>query len=275
MSALQGRRIALLEARMHGELADLVRRHGGEPYSVPAVREVPLPCAEEVSAFIDRLSNKVFQVVVFSTGVGVNGLIREAEQLSRLDTLLTGLKDVITVCRGPKPLAALKRQGITATIQTPEPYTTTELLAAMAVLPMAGQGIALLHYGERNAALANALQQRGAQLHELCLYEWLLPEDPGALQGLVHDLIAAKVDAIAFTSQVQARHLWQVADRLGLAQTLTHTLNTQLAVAAVGPTCAAALVDLGVTPHVVPAHPKMGPMIMALAAYLNNVTPRL
>jgi len=39
-------RIALLEARMSGELASLVRNHGGEPICVPAVREAPLECAD-------------------------------------------------------------------------------------------------------------------------------------------------------------------------------------------------------------------------------------
>jgi uroporphyrinogen-III synthase len=160
-------------------------------------------------------------------------------------------------------------------VQTPEPYTTTELLQAMAALPIAGQGVALLHYGERNTPLATTLQQRGAELHELCLYEWLLPDDLSALQELVHDLVAAQVAAIAFTSKVQARHLWQVAERLGLAAALSQALRTRLIVAAVGPTCAAELGEYGVTPHVVPTHPKMGPMITALAAYLNATAPLL
>jgi uroporphyrinogen-III synthase len=46
MSGLQGKRIALLEGRMQGELANLVRRHGGVPYSVPALREEALACQE-------------------------------------------------------------------------------------------------------------------------------------------------------------------------------------------------------------------------------------
>jgi uroporphyrinogen-III synthase len=270
MSKLNGRRIALVEGRMPGELADLVRRHGGEPMNVPAVREATRACAEEVGTFLDRLSGGVFQIVVCLTGVGVMTLARTAEQLNRLPELLQGLQRVTTVCRGPKPLAALKRQGITATVQTQEPYTTAELLVAMAGLPLSGQGVALVHYGERNAALADALRQRRARLDELCLYEWLLPEDLGPLQHLVGDLIAARVDAIAFTSQVQVRHLWQVASSLGKATELTHALTDQVVVAAVGPTCAAALADLGVMPRVVPAHPKMGPMVTALAAYFED-----
>src|SRR5262245_21931290 len=51
---LKGVRVALLEARMSGEIADLVTRYGGRPYSVPAVREAPLAASEHVMAFLDR-----------------------------------------------------------------------------------------------------------------------------------------------------------------------------------------------------------------------------
>ena len=77
MSTLSGKRIALLEGRLQGELATLVRRHGGEPISVPALRERPLQNQEQVDAFITRLAQGTVQVVIFSTGVGFNALRRE------------------------------------------------------------------------------------------------------------------------------------------------------------------------------------------------------
>jgi uroporphyrinogen-III synthase len=270
MSGLQGKRIALLEGRMQGELANLVRRHGGVPYSVPALREEALDCREQVAAFLDRLGRGAFQVVICLTGAGITALVREAEGLGRRAELLEGLNGVTTVCRGPKPVAALCRQGVAVTLQAQAPYTTSELLQAMVGLALQGQGVALLHYGERNMPLTEALQAQGAQLDELCLYEWLLPTSLEPLQDMVRELIAGHVDAIAFTSQVQIRHLWHVATSMDLAAALTQALHTRLIVAVVGPTCAAALTALGVIPHVVPEHPKMGPMIMALAAYLER-----
>jgi uroporphyrinogen-III synthase len=270
MSDLQGKRIALLEGRMRGELADLVRRHGGAPYSVAAMREVPQESRQEVEAFLTRLGQGAIDIVIFLTGVGVNALVREAEQLGRLPDLLTSLAGVMTVCRGPKPVAALKRQGVAVTMLVPEPHTTAELLAALTAVELAGRRVAVMHYGERNETLTAALQARGAQLEELCLYAWCLPDDLGPLQQLVRDLVAHRLDAVAFTTQVQVRYLWQVAARLGLADALTQTLTTQCVVAAVGPTCAAALEAVGVTPQVVPTHPKMGPMVMALAAYFAH-----
>ena len=82
MSSLNGARVALLEARMSGELSDIVRRFGGVPCSVEAVREVPR--LEQVPALIDALSGGRFSIVLFLTGAGVMTLMREAERLGRL-----------------------------------------------------------------------------------------------------------------------------------------------------------------------------------------------
>jgi len=56
MNGFKDARIALLEARMSSEMADLVRRQGGNPYTVPAVREVPIDSKQEVASFIDHLT---------------------------------------------------------------------------------------------------------------------------------------------------------------------------------------------------------------------------
>ena len=144
-------------------------------------------------------------------------MLREAERLGRLDATLAALRAATTVCRGPKPSAALRRYDVPVRIAPVEPYTTTELLDALSDLDLAGKGVALVHYGEPNHALADALRARGAALEELCLYEWMLPEDVEPLKTLVGELVDGRVEAIAFTSQVQWRHLFQVAVDLGRA----------------------------------------------------------
>ena len=272
MGGLSGARVALLEGRMSGELAGLARRHGGEPYAVPAVRESTLDCTEQVTALMRNLEGSQVDVIIFSTGAGVTTLFQEADRLGRLAELLAALQHVTTVCRGPKPTAALRRQGVPVSLIAPEPHTTTELLTVMADLELAGRNVTLIHYGDRNVALADALQARGCRLTELSLYEWQLPDDTGPLQDLVRDLIAGRVDAIAFTSQIQARHLFQVAADFGQADALTQALNGRTVVAAIGPTCATALQHLGVTPDVVPEHPKMGHLVVALARHLEPGT---
>ena len=95
-----------------------------------------------------------------------------------------------------------------------------------------------------------------------------MPEDIVPLQTLVCDIIAERVDAVVFTSQVQVRHLFLVAGDMNLADELTRALNTRTIVASVGPTCTGVLERYGVTPHVIPEHPKMGHLIKALVAYM-------
>ncbi|MBS1808582.1 MAG: uroporphyrinogen-III synthase [Acidobacteria bacterium] len=266
---LHGKRIALLEARMGSELANLIKRHGGEPIQAPALREVSINAGPEVNALIDKLQTGAIAFVIFQTGVGVAGLLSEAERLQRKDELLALLQTVTTIARGPKPTAVLSRNQIKPTFNTPEPYTTTELIAVIDELNVTDKNVAVLHYGERNQALAEALQTRGAILHELCLYEWQMPEDITPLRNLMGDLIAGKVDAVAFTSQIQARHLFQLAADSGCEENLRAALNHKTVVASIGPTCTATLEGFGVPPRVEPEHPKMGPMVLALKEYFT------
>jgi uroporphyrinogen-III synthase len=267
MSSLNGVRVALLETRMSGELSDIVRRFGGVPFSVEGVREVPR--LEQVPALIDALSGGHFSIVLFLTGVGVMALMREAERLGRLDEALTALRATTIVCRGPKPSAALNRYNVPIQIKALEPYTTMELLDGLKGVDLSAKGVALVHYGEPNLLLARELTARGARLDEWCLYEWMMPEDIGPLAALVDDVIDRRVDAIAFTSQIQCRNLFRLATNVGKADALVSSLNDHTIVAAIGPVCAAALRALGITPDVQPAHPKMGPLIAALADYVE------
>jgi uroporphyrinogen-III synthase len=268
--AFNNARIALLETRMSSELAALIRRTGGStPLCVPAVQETPLNSAPQVSTFIDRLTNGSIPIVVFFTGAGAKLLLDEAEQLGRQAELLTALRTITIVCRGPKPSSILKRYDIPITVSAREPYTTTELLEAMTSLDLAGINVGVVHYGEYNALASQTLQARGANLIELCLYEWTLPEDTSALKNLIKDIIAGHIDAVVFTSQIQARHLFLIATDLHLSPQLAEALNTRTVVASIGPTCTAALHSYHVTPHVIPEHPKMGHLVKALAQRMS------
>jgi len=271
MASLEGMRIATLEARMSGALASLISKRGGEPLCVPAVREAPLNCADDVRYLIDKLANGGLDVVVFQTGVGARALFKEADRQGKLSFLLSALRDITTVCRGPKPTAALKQAKIQISAGVEPPYTTKELLETLNALPVKGKRLMALQYGERNAALMTALRQQCASVDELCLYEWQLPDDTAKIASLVDELLKGSVDVIAFTSQVQIRHLYKVAAANDVSQNaLTDALNMRTIVSAVGPTCAAALADVGVATDTQPEYPKMGHMVNALVEYVGS-----
>ncbi len=267
MAAFTGKRIAILEARMSGELANLMQRHGGEVIQAPALKEASIEASAEVNELIERLQTRAITHIVLQTGVGVSGLLNEAEKLHRKEELIALLQAATVIARGPKPLAVLSRNGIKAQIVTDEPHTTTDLIAACDALDLPQQEIALVHYGERNAQLAEALQIQGATLFEMCLYEWQLPDNLVPLQSLITATINGEVDAVTFTSQIQARHLFQVAEELGQAEELRQALQTKTIVASVGPTCSEALRTFGIAPQIEPEHPKMGFLVIAMQEY--------
>lgn len=276
MTPLDGMRIATLEARMSDALASLISRRGGEPICVPAVREAQMDCAADVAHLIDKLESNLLDIIVFQTGVGARALFREAEKQGRYDSLLDALHNITTVCRGPKPTAALKQAGVHISLGIHAPYTTHELIFALDSLSPCGKRIMVLQYGERNATLLSALRERSATVDDICLYEWLLPQDTTPMRTLIHQMLCGDIDIIAFTSQVQIRHLYRVAEAEGISQqTLSDALNTQTIVAVVGPTCAAALNAVGVTPDIQPTHPKMGHMVNTLVEYVESRSSQL
>lgn len=236
----------------------------------PALREVPTPDAVAVSELIDRLERGTLHVVVFMTGVGAATLFGEARRLGRLEALVDALGRTVNVARGQKPWRPLREVGVPVSVTVPTPYTTVEVLQTLATLSLRGRGVALLHYGERSSVLANALLAAGADLFELLLYEWRLPEDTGPMERLIDAAIAGDLDAVAFTSKVQVRHLLEVAQRKDREPELVAALNSRTVVAAVGPTCAEELESAGIRVRVMPINPKMGPMVIALAEHLRR-----
>ena len=270
MPALDGRRVALLEVRMATEVAAIVRRLGGIPYQVPALREIVQ--SEDAGPFIEALIAGHFSTVVFLTGAGVSALLREADRRHSLEATLAALRLARVACRGPKPAHVLRHHHVHVVATAAEPYTSREMLKALEAIDLEGETVALVHYGEINAAVAAALSARGAQLDDVLLYEWSMPDDVEPLRVLVRELIDGQVDGIVFTTQIQCRHLFRVAGDLGLCRQLTEALNNRaVVVTAVGPICAEVVRFFGVTPDVVPARPKLGPMMTALADYYRSV----
>jgi uroporphyrinogen-III synthase len=267
MAALNSRRIALLESRHGNDFATLVRRLGGVPVSAPAVDEVP--CHDDFNTFVDGLTERRFSLAIFQTGTGIKTLCDEAERRGRLAQVIDALRQTTIACRGAKPLAVLKRHALRAQVTTGRPHTTQELLRALAHQDVSERGVLLVHYGERNVEIADALRHRGARLQEVCPYEWALPGDLEPMTGVVRDIVARRLDAILFTSQIQCRHLFKVASGMGVTHSLVAALNGDIVVGAVGPVCAARLRELGVVPDVIPSAPNMVALISALAEYFD------
>jgi uroporphyrinogen-III synthase len=251
---------------MESELASLVRRHGGEPICVPAMREVERDCAEEAAIAIDAAAHDG-AVIVLATGVGLQRWLAVAASFGRAAEIHAAIAQATVVCRGPKPVAVLKREGLPAHVRAPAPHTTRELLDALGGIDVRDHDVVYVHDGGGSTVVPDALTGRGARVVQVRPYEWALPEDVKPLEDLVARIVAGTIDALAITTQVQARHLFDVAASIGARDALGEALRDRVVVAAVGPTCAGTLEALGAPPHVVPDPSKMGPLVIALARH--------
>jgi uroporphyrinogen-III synthase len=268
MTLLAGARIGLLEARLSSELAELVRREGGEPVCAPAVLEAQLDVGARVPELIDDLRARRLEIVVFLTGAGATSLLEQARTVGALDTLVEALGAAMTVCRGPKPAVVLRRYGIPVRVNARSPHTTPELLEVLPDGLVRGRGVLVLHDGGGNVALADALRARRAQVEELRTYEWRLPDDVAPMEALIRELLDGRLDALAFTSQVQVRHLFEVGARMKCSAALRFALRHRTIVGSIGPTCSVALEQFDTPPHVVASPPKMRPLVAAVSQFL-------
>jgi uroporphyrinogen-III synthase len=138
------------------------------------------------------------------------------------------------------------------------------VILTLETMPAEGREVTVVHYGERNEPIVSNLEARGARVHELMLYEWRLPADVSALSQAIDALISGEIPVLAFTSQVQVRHLLEVAGP-GRREALLDALNASVLVGAVGPTCAAACTSAGIRAVVSPERPKLSPLLQVLA----------
>lgn len=271
MPSLGGKTIAITEARRAVELATLITKLGGVAYSAPAVRELLRRDQRPALDALDRICRREVSAIIFLTGVGARAFLGLAAEAGKRDALLGAMREMFVATRGPKPTAVLREARVRIDLTPAEP-TSEGLLNTLAQggHELGGKVVAVQLYGEENPLLVDGLRARRATVLEIPLYEWALPEDQEPLVRLVHDLIGGRVDVMAFTSSPQIKHLFVVADRLGLRDDLAAALREKVTVAVIGPVARAALGEYGVVPRIEPDKGTMGALVHAIAADLGT-----
>ena len=266
-----GLRVASLESRNAEEMARMITRFGGEPFVSPSLREVPITENREAIDFAHRLITGGIDVMILLTGVGFRHLLATVERSVGRERFLDSLRDIVTVCRGPKPAAAMKEVGLTPTHRVPEPNTWRELLATIdAKVPVAHQNVGVQEYGVTNRSLIAGLEARGANVVQVRVYQWDLPEDTRPLEDNIRAIVAGERDVLLCTSAHQVVNLLRMADKLGVEQRLRSALK-RMVIGSVGPTTSETLRDHDLQVDVEPEHPKMGPLVAAASEQAGEI----
>ncbi|MEX0804594.1 MAG: uroporphyrinogen-III synthase [Candidatus Binatia bacterium] len=268
---LHGLKVVSFESRRAREMAELIRRYGGEPIVAPAMREIPLNENRAALELLPQLESGEFDLLILMTGAGTrtlnNALLTQFSQ----ERIIAALQRAQVVARGPKPVAALKELGLQPAITVPEPNTWREVLSTLdAAVELRGKRIAIQEYGIPNPQLTSALQSRGATVSPIPIYRWALPEDLEPLRQAIETLARGNADVVLFTNGAQVDHLFRVAADSNNADILLPALQ-RIVVGSVGPICTQVLKQFGIQPDIEPAHPKMGSLIAEAAASAQRV----
>jgi len=256
-----GMSVAAFESRMATEMARLIERYGGQPHVAPALREIPLSDNTAVLEFGKRLLAGHFEMVVLLTGVGTKTMIEILQTSYPLDFVKAALARTTVLARGPKPVAALKELGLTPSITVPEPNTWRDILQ---VLDERGSlievRIAIQEYGISNPDLLAALQQRGAQVTQVPIYKWALPENIAPLREVLGAIVAGQIDALLVTNAAQIDHVMQLLQQEGTTAQFKEACK-KMVVASIGPTASERLRHYDLPIDFEPSHPKMGVLV--------------
>jgi len=265
--AFDGLRVLSLESRRAVEMAELIRKQGGDAFVAPSMREAPLEADAGTERFAERLYAGEFDMMVLLTGVGTR-------QLSRLLGPRFGeaLGGITLAARGPKPAAALRAMGLAPAVIAPEPNTWRELLKALEDRPE--KRIAVQEYGRSNPELLDGLRARGAEVTAVRVYQWDLPEDTAPLREAAARLAAGRFDVALFTTAIQVSHLARVAREQAIEDAALDGLR-RCFVGSIGPTTTEALEEFGVHPALEPSHPKMGVLVLEAAQKVGRPPAQL
>lgn len=263
-----GKRVLSFETRRGEQTAELIRRADGKPTVAPSMREVPVDTNDAAFRFAERLFAGEFDMVIFLTGVGTRQLANVLSTRFATEAFPEALRRLTVVARGPKPVAVLRELNVPVTVAVPEPNTWRELLTAIE-----GRGerhIAVQLYGRPHPDLTEALRGRGADVTEIPVYTYGLPENAAPLRDAVTQLAGEAFDVVMFTTSHQVVNLFEIAKQMGLEQEVTHGLRTSV-IASIGPTTSEMLHEYGLQPDLEPSHPKLGFLVREAAEKAEEI----
>ncbi|MGW2230614.1 uroporphyrinogen-III synthase [Streptomyces formicae] len=263
---LAGFTVGVTAARRADELGALLQRRGATVLHAPALRIVPLADDSELLAATEELIGHAPDVVIATTAIGFRGWIEAADGWGLGEALVTCLRGVELLARGPKVKGAVRAAGLTEE-WSPSSESMAEVLDRLLGQGVSGRRVALQLHGEPLPGFVEALRAGGAEVVSVPVYRWLPPEDLAPVDRLLDATVARGVDALTFTSAPAVASLLARADERGMREELLAALGRDVLAACVGSVTALPLQSLGVD-TVQPERFRIGPLVQLLCREL-------
>jgi uroporphyrinogen-III synthase len=267
MGNLDGLRILVPESRQLNLFVNMIEQEGGRPILCPLVQILDLDDSREAEAWIDKLIAGGFQDVIWLTGEGLRRLLAIAQRTERATAFIAALGNTRSITRGPKPARALREIGLAPGLAAATP-TSEGVSEALAPEDTAGRPIGVqLYPGDGSNAWLATLRDRGALLTPVTPYRYASQAETAQVVEAIEEMIAGRIDVIAFTSTPQVQRLFDVAEKAGLLSKLKDAF-AHVSVASIGPVVEEALHRHGISQMVQPeAAFHMKPLLRTIATW--------
>lgn len=272
-ASFDGLRVLSLESRRAREVAKLIKTYGGEPFVVPAMREIPLESNQAALDFAGAIIAGQIDLAVFFTGQGVRALMQIVQTKYNSEEFLRALRRTRIAARGPKPQSALRELNVPISVTAQEPATWREMLQAIQLEfgeTLGELRVAVQEYGASNPEFLSRLSELSLEVIKVPVYQWGLPDDLQPLRECVLGIANGGVDIILFMTAIQVIHLFQVAEQMACIEELRAGLEAMVVIS-IGPTTTEELLLYQIKPDFEPSRPKMGFMINEAAQYAGKV----
>lgn len=257
---LAGYTVGITAARRREEFAAALERRGAKVISAPAIRIVPLADDSELLAATRRCLETPLDIVIATTGIGFRGWVEAADVWGLAEDLIKAIGEATILARGPKARGAIRAAGLHET-WSPESESSSEVLEYLiADGDLGGKRIAVQLHGEPLPDVVQTLRLAGAEVIEVPVYRWVLPEDTTPLHRLIEAVCATAVDAVAFTSAPAAASFLRAAREQGCDDAVSAALRGPVVPACVGPVTAGPFQKEGI-PVIQPARARLGALV--------------
>lgn len=266
---LVGFTVGVTADRRAEEQALMLSRLGLQVVHGPAIRTLPMADDVKLRAVTEELIAVPPDYVVANTGLGIRSWLGMAASWGLESDLRGALGRARIAARGPKAAGAIQIAGLDVWWRA-----RTEQLASVAERlleePLAGRRVAVQLHGDDRQGITGVLAAAGAEVVEVPVYRWTLPDDTRPAQQLVELCCAHRVDAVTFTAGPAVENFVELAAATGRRHELLSALNGAVLVACVGPVCAGVAMDVGIRQPLTPEHWRLGSLVRLVADQLRR-----
>jgi uroporphyrinogen-III synthase len=265
---MRGFVVGVTADRRAEEQIELFERRGATVVHARLIRTRPFGAEHALHEATVDVVERPPDYVIASTGIGMRSWLSAAEAWGLDGALIDALAATRVAARGPKVAGALATAGIPVWWRAPS-ETLAEVVARLGEEELRGCRVVVQQHGRPVPEALRAVRDAGAEVLEIPVYRWDVPEDLRPARRLVGAAVDGRVDAVTFTSTPALQNFVALArEEEALAALRRKVAQRELVVACVGPVCGEAARRAGFEDVVLPPAARLGSMVRSLDARL-------